>query len=32
MFADKLIDEAEVIEIKKEFTDVLYREKNKQRQ
>ena len=31
MFEDKLIDEAEVIEIRKEVTDVLYREKNKQR-
>ena len=30
MFEDKLIDEAEVIEIRKEVTDVLYREINKQ--
>ena len=26
MFEDKLIDEAEVIEIRKEVTDVLYRD------
>ena len=31
MFEDELIDEAGVIEIRKEVTDVLYREKNKQR-
>ena len=31
MFEDELIDEAGVIEIGKEVTDVLYREKNKQR-
>ena len=31
MFEDELIDKARVIEIRKEVTDVLYREKHKQR-
>ena len=31
MFEDKLNDKTGVIEIRKEVTDVLYREKNKQR-